>query len=71
MKSSPYRYPGTRYFQLSNLNFPQLFKLRGDDAVPLSPFSLAITAQIDAEKAKGADMDFAMMGQLKKVDLPD
>jgi hypothetical protein len=45
--------------------------LRGDDAVPLSPFSLAITAQIDAEKAKGADMDFAMMGQLKKVDLPD
>jgi hypothetical protein len=41
-----------------------------DDAVPLSPFSLEITAKIDAEKAKGADMDFAMMGQLKKVDLP-
>jgi serine/threonine protein kinase len=39
-------------------------------AVPLSPFSLAITAQIDAEEAKGADRDFALMGQLEQTDLP-
>jgi hypothetical protein len=39
-------------------------------AVPLSASSLAITAQIDAENAKGADMDFAWMGQLVQTDLP-
>jgi hypothetical protein len=39
-------------------------------SVPMSPFSLAITAQIDAQEARGADMDFALMGQLKSVDLP-
>jgi serine/threonine protein kinase len=43
----------------------------GDDrAAPPSPFSLAITAQIRAEEAKGVNMNFALMGQLKKVDLP-
>ena len=37
----------------------------------MSPFSLAITAQIDAEKARGAaDMDFVLMGRLVQTDLP-
>ena len=38
--------------------------------VPLSPFCLKITAEIDAEKAKGSAMDFAMMDRLTKTKLP-
>jgi small nuclear ribonucleoprotein (snRNP)-like protein len=40
-------------------------------SVPMSPFSLKITAQIEAQEARGADMDFALMGRLKNVDLPE
>ena len=38
--------------------------------VPMSQFSLAIKDRIEVEAAKGHDMDFALMGQLKSVDLP-
>jgi hypothetical protein len=49
---------------------------KGDDgdggaaAVPQSPFSLAIAAQIEAEEAKGDDMGYALLGRLTSEDLP-
>jgi hypothetical protein len=47
----------------------------GDDdgaaaAVPLSPFSLAIAAQIEVEEAKGGDADYALLDRLASEDLP-
>ena len=48
---------------------------KGDDgegyaSVPQGEFGLAVTAQIDAEEAKGTDMDFDLVMKLKNVDRP-